>query len=95
MAIPEMPGVSLAAPDDCLCKVPGVCLCPPEERALRQWSEGGGPPMTAEQREWCLCEIEAVEGYSREDCETNEDALLATTVLSAWTDFCRDKGLLP
>ncbi len=52
------------------------------------------PDMTAEQREFCLTEIGNVEGYRRADYEESDDADLASGVLSAWTDFCRDKGLL-
>lgn len=67
-----------------------------EERALRGWIRGEHKePMTAEQREWCLGQIERVEGYKRTDYEASADADLAHAVLDAWTDFCRDKGLLP
>jgi hypothetical protein len=50
--------------------------------------------MTAQQREFCLAEIASVEGHSRADYETATDADLAAETLSAWVDFCRDKGLL-
>lgn len=51
------------------------------------------PPMTPEQREWCLSEIDQVEGYERADHEASSDEALADAVLAAWTDFCRDKGM--
>ena len=50
--------------------------------------------MLPEIREWCLREIAKVEGYGREAYETVPDAKLAAGVLHAWTDYCRDKGLL-
>lgn len=66
------------------------------ERALRGWQDGRmAAPMTPDQRETCLAEIERVEGYSRGDHERDIDKELARTVLTAWTDYCRDKGLLP
>lgn len=50
--------------------------------------------LTRDEREECLSEIDMVEGYSREDFEFSSDADVAHGVLSAWADFCRDKGLL-
>lgn len=50
--------------------------------------------MTKEQREWCLNEIDQIEGYSRQHYEACSDDLLANGVLSAWVDYCRDKGLM-
>lgn len=71
------------------------CGCPPAERALRAWKDGRVmPPMTPEQREWCLREIAAVEGYDRRRHEAEPDAELARTVLYAWADYCHDQGLL-
>ena len=71
------------------------CVCGPEERVLRAYaSRANLPAMTSEQRQYCLAEIASVEGYRRADYEAEEDADLARSVLSAWTDFCRDKGLL-
>lgn len=49
--------------------------------------------MTPEQREWCLSEIDNVEGYERSNYATLPDDLLANGVLCAWMDYCRDKGL--
>lgn len=70
------------------------CACLPLERALRGWIRRDLPPMTPEQREACLSEIDRVEGHSRDHYQGADDATLASGVLSAWTDFCRDKGLL-
>lgn len=72
------------------------CVCLPMERAMRAWKlkEGSMPPMTPEQREACLHEIGQVEGYSRADYESTDDATLAGGVIDAWTDYCRDKGLI-
>jgi hypothetical protein len=50
--------------------------------------------MSPDQREACLIEIAAVEGHEREDYDGADDALLARGVLGAWTDYCRDKGLM-
>lgn len=71
------------------------CVCGPMERSLRGWIAGRiETPMTTEQREACLDEIGRVEGYVRADHEAEDDAQLARTTLSAWTDYCRDKGLI-
>lgn len=72
------------------------CMCLPMERALRAWKlkEPTVPPMTPDQREACLREIEQVEGYSRADYVDAHDGMLASGVLDAWTDYCRDKGLI-
>ncbi len=71
------------------------CVCPRMERALRGWSAGAEmPAMTPEQRDHCLSEICRVEGYNRSEHERDSDSDLSRTVLSAWTDCCRDKGLL-
>jgi hypothetical protein len=50
--------------------------------------------MTPEQREWCLEEIGSVEGYDRAEHVEDSDSDLASTVLCAWTDYCRDKGMI-
>jgi hypothetical protein len=85
-AMPEVPQTA------CQCGDPWNahgCMCEDEEKFLR-----AGGPFTPAQREWCLSEIAAVEGYSRADHETENDAQLGRTVLSAWRDYCRDKGLM-
>lgn len=75
---------------------PFGCVCPTEEKALRGWmrSDAAMPAMTTEQREYCLQEIGRVEGYDRSEWEDSTDKDLARGVISAWTDYCRDKGLL-
>ena len=72
------------------------CACGAEERVLRGYIDGlqSLALMTVAQREWCLDEIGQVEGYRRSEHEQDSDADLASTVLHAWTDYCRDKGLL-
>lgn len=71
------------------------CVCGDSERVLRGWiCKAIVAPMTPEQREWALNEIASVEGYDRKHYEGLPDAELARGVLSAWTDYCRDKGLL-
>ena len=87
----------LAWPDPGCCDPsPDGCICPPMERALRGWMRQDSflTPMTPEQREACLAEIDRVEGHSRTDHDGADDAQIARGVLDAWTDFCRDKGLL-
>lgn len=85
----------------CSCGFPRHCgsgdgFCTSTERALRHWAASGKmPSMTEEQRFYCLSEIGQVEGYRREDYEHNSDRDLARGVLDAWTDYCRDKGLMP
>ena len=72
-----------------------VCVCSPTEKALRAWVNGVIPDMDAEQRAWCLREIEAVEGFTEDDHEGLGSAGLARAVLHAWAEIARDKGLLP
>ena len=84
-------------PEPRCCMGDSGCICPTEERALRGWMRGDPyiRDMSEDQREWCLREIERVEGHYREDHEgISNDAELARGVLNAWTDYCRDKGLL-
>jgi hypothetical protein len=73
-----------------------ACICPEQERALRAYASRfpAPPEMTADQRKWCLAEIGSVEGWRREDNVADTDPVLARAVLDAWTDYCRDKGLL-
>lgn len=52
------------------------------------------PTMTAAQREACLNEIGRVEGWTRVEHEHDPDSLLASAVLCARADYCRDKGLM-
>lgn len=77
------------------CCMPGgseECVCGLAERALRHIAFAG-LDMTTEQRDWCKQEVLAVEGYDERDVEV-PDSQLASTVLRAWQDYCRDKGLL-
>lgn len=87
--------MSVVWPDTKCCIQVGECICGQDERALRGYMRGDHKePMTPDQREWCLNEIGQVEGYDRADYEGSSDADLATGVLFAWQDYCRDKGLL-
>lgn len=84
------PDAPCCAPD-----YPGGCVCLRAERALRAWSDLAiEVPMTAEQRAFCLDEIGSVEGYDRTAHQSDEDSELARATICAWTDYCRDKGLL-
>jgi hypothetical protein len=82
----------------CVCfpDQPDCCMCPDGEAVLRAYENQreGLPAMTAEQREWCLDEIASVERHKREDYEGASDKDLARGVMSAWLDYCRDKGQL-
>lgn len=84
--------IDALAPPQCVCDWPS-CVCLPAERALRSMQDRPGHYMNAPQREWCLSEISSVEGYDRKDYERSDDSEIARGVLSAWTDYCRDKGL--
>lgn len=86
------PVTLFADPAPC-CMDDAFCQCGFQERALRAISAGQYRPMTPAERDWCKQEIAAVEGYSEKDAE-GDDANVARTVLHAWTDYCRDKGLL-
>lgn len=68
------------------------CMCLAPERHLRHVMAGKAT-LSAEQREWCCQEIENVEGHSRPPADWS-DADVSHEVLNAWTDYCRDKGLL-
>lgn len=50
--------------------------------------------MSEKQREWCLEEIDSVEGFRRADYAEAPDADLARGVLDAWLEYCRDKGMV-
>lgn len=71
-------------------------ICCGDEAALRHFTYNRNdiPPMTPEQREWCLAEIKSVEGYDVAGLDRCTDMLLAKTVLHAWADYARDKGLM-
>ena len=47
----------------------GLCRCGEDERVLRGYADSTLtlPPMTEEQREWCLDEIGQIEGYDRDE----------------------------
>ncbi len=80
----HMPSLALLDPGGCPCgEEPGYCACNPEERVLRCVMRGVNevPALEAQQREECLKEIGAVEGYDRADYETVPDATLAKGVL--------------
>jgi hypothetical protein len=70
------------------------CACGfTEERSLRAVIAGTHRPMTPAERAWCSDQIASVEGHEAPPTDWS-DADLAREVLSAWTDYCRDKGLL-
>ena len=83
---------------DCQCYGPletEACICPHDEKCLRAYQHGQSlPALTPQQREWCLVEIGSIEGWDRRDHEKDTDSELAGSVLSAWVDYCRDKGLM-
>jgi hypothetical protein len=86
--------LDILAPAACVCfDEPDACMCRPAERALRHVIRTHGR-MNGDQREWCLREIDRVEGHGRHDFIGADDATVAGGVFSAWTDYCRDKGLI-
>lgn len=89
-----MQSIATLDPGGCPCAMQDGCLCNAEERVLRLCKAGKMQPLTPDQREECLREIGSVEGYDRKDYESLPDADVASGVLHAWADFCRDKGLL-
>lgn len=74
--------------DHCLCARAGGA-----ERVLRFVMETDGRLAPA-QREWCLAEIDSIEGFRRQDYEASTDAEIASATIDAWIDYCRDKGML-
>jgi hypothetical protein len=91
--LPPSP-LDILAPDGCLCGYAEFCICPSTERALRRVIRDGSVKLNAQQREWCLCEIDKVEGHGRHEYLDADDSTVAAGVFSAWTDYCRDKGLM-
>lgn len=93
-----MPKLAEVSPAGCQCYSgprARFCVCSAAEKTLRHYVDGAMTvPMTAEQREECLAEIEQVEGYRRDEWENRPDGELAAGVLQAWTDYWRDKGML-
>lgn len=93
--MPELPVIEdyCCLSDDCYAR--SGCVCGRDERVLRAYlDEVIVSLMTPQQREWCLSEINCVEGYNRKDYESVTDIELARGVLAAWKTFCEDKGLL-
>lgn len=80
----------------CICFNEGAeCVCPQCEAVLRAFAARKiTRSMTPDERAWCLDEIASVEGYDRRDYAEYLDGDLAHTVIVAWADYCRDKGLL-
>lgn len=74
------------------------CLCQDGERALHHYAAKNTlPPMTPEQRAWCLAEVRSVEGMDSETRELEDgadDNTYAHYTLRAWIEYCRDKGLI-
>jgi hypothetical protein len=93
--VSETQAIDALAPEECVCYGPDGpgCVCTAAERACRAIARGDYE-LTEPAREWCLSEIAKVEGYDREDYAGDADRHVARGVLDAWTDYCRDKGLL-
>lgn len=86
----------LSVPCTCEGLPENACVCGAgsgAEKCLRYVMAVDGV-LTPEQREFCLAEIDKVEGHSRAEHEQDSHAELARATLDAWTDYCRDKGLL-
>ena len=88
-------GVLIMYPTKLTDGVPDAGLGELTEDELFAFANGlTGRPMTQHEREWCLDEISSVEGHERKDYVACDNKQLARSVLSAWVDFCRDKGTL-
>lgn len=94
--MPEVPDV------DCAC-IPVVeffdygCVCGPDERFLRHLARGWSDyVMTTEQKTWCAAEIRACGDatHQPDHFDDYDDQDMAKAVLSAWSDYARDKGLI-
>lgn len=96
----EMPGVPhilcvcMSAADFC----DYGCVCDPAERYLRHLASGrnGDRIMTEEQKAWCVAEIRACGDATNQPdhFDDYDDRAMAMSVLSAWSDYARDKGLI-
>lgn len=73
----------------------GACICDNVEKYLRALTSQtwNAPPMTEEQRAWCVAEIRSIEGWSDYQVPI-KDSVIASDVLSAWRDYARDKGVI-
>lgn len=74
-----------------------ACVCSADEKVLRAYTQPTHwhlPAMSDAQREWCETEIRSVEGHDTDELRGLSDADLASEVLHAWQDYCRDKGLI-
>ncbi len=71
-----------------------LCACPAGEKVLRAHVAGlPVPPMTAEQRAWCVGEIRRF-GWTDWDCpEAWTDDGLARAVMASWADYCQHRGI--
>lgn len=81
-------------PEELFCSTD--CCCGSTERVLHAYQDQRPdlPLMTVEQRLWCVDQIRQVEGRVAIEYADLPDALLAGEVLVAWTDYCKDKGLI-
>ena len=82
-------------PEAPCCQPGDSCVCGPMERVLRAYCDGVDmPAMTKEQREECLRQIDSAEGYEASEHANESDRDLSRTVIGAWTEYCRDQGLI-
>jgi len=86
---PPTPRPGAALPED--------CVCSDQERVLRAYvgEFPDLPPMSPEQRAWCLEEIASMGDSTQQgDFAGLSDGYLARQVLQAWLDYARDKGVI-
>ena len=86
-------------PGGCPCyQDPTWCVCTATERVLRLYASTTPhtlPPLTEDQRAACVAEIvQFSEGARRENHAGDTDQVLCKSVLFAYQEYCRDKGLL-
>lgn len=98
----DLPGPVHRPPCICIATDPSVdlaCICGDVERCLRGWAAAYPmPPMTPNQRTWCVEEIRRAGDSTQQpgpvELHLADDDTLAKAVLTAWQDYCRDNGLI-
>lgn len=97
--ITQMPLIAARAADEphCYCwdvSMCQQCVCTDAEKMLRVIADNEVSPLTPEEKQECFAEIDKVEGYSSSLVANGSDQQIARTVLAAWADYARDKGML-
>ena len=85
--------VLLSTKVGCVCGWGQDCLCLSDERVLRgyAYTKMELPVMTAEQREWCVREVQDCEEGTTEDFTKYDDRELARAVLLGWQHYVNNQ----